>query len=76
MILGSVEERALRGYEMAGEEDVAAEGGEEGVELRRGGGCEGWECACYGWLLARASNGEMRNELAMFSARGSCAEGS
>ena len=48
VVLGSVEEGALRGYEVAGEEDVAAEGGEEGVQLGGGGWSEGWECACCG----------------------------
>ena len=35
-----VEEVALKAEEMGGEEDVGAEGREEGVEVRRGGGCE------------------------------------
>lgn len=48
MVLGSVEEGALRGYEMAGEEDVAAEGRKEGVQLGGGGWSEGWKCACGG----------------------------
>lgn len=76
MVLGAVEEGALCGYEMAGEKDVAAEGGEEGVELGGGGWGKGWECACCGRLLARGCRWGEGKDLTMFSARGSCAEGS
>lgn len=40
-----VDEVLLGAEEVGGEEDVGAEGGEEGVELGGGGGCEGGEGA-------------------------------
>ena len=39
----AVEEVALEFYEVGGEEDVGAEGGEEGVEVGGWGGGECWE---------------------------------
>lgn len=44
-VFGAVEEVALRGDEVGGEEDGGAEGGEEGVEGGGGGGCEGGDGA-------------------------------
>lgn len=41
-----VEEVVLGFYEVGGEEDVGAEGGEEGVEVGGGGGTEGREGTC------------------------------
>jgi len=38
-----VDEVLLGAEEVGGEEDVGAEGGEEGVEFGGGGGCEGGE---------------------------------
>ena len=44
-VFGAVEEAALGGHEVGGEEDLAAEGGEEGVEFRGGGWGEVWKGA-------------------------------
>lgn len=45
VVLLLVDERLLRADEVGGEEDVAAPGGENGVEVGGGGRCEGGERA-------------------------------
>lgn len=63
-----VDEVLLRAEEVCWEEDVGAEGGEEGVEVGGGGGAEGRECACYFreegellvWFLSRFVGGNKR----------------
>lgn len=45
VVLLFVDERLLRAHEVRGEEDVAAPGGEDGVEGGGGGRCEGGEGA-------------------------------
>lgn len=48
VVFGAVEQGALRVDEVRGQEDVGAEGVEEGVEFGGGGRVEGWEGACGG----------------------------
>lgn len=48
VVFFGVEEGALGVDEVGGEEDVGAEGGEEGVEVWGRGGREGWEGAWWG----------------------------
>ena len=73
VVLGAVEEGALRSYEMAGEEDVAAEGGEKGVQLGGGGGGEGWECAYRGLFLAGGcQRGDWKGAYHVFGERELC----
>lgn len=43
VVLFAVDEGALEGHEVGGEEDVGAEGGEESVEVGGRGGGECWE---------------------------------
>ena len=45
VVFGTVEEGALRGYEVGREEDVGAESGEESIEFGGAGWREGWEGA-------------------------------
>lgn len=47
MVFLFVEEVSLQLYEVGGEEDVGAEGGEDGVEDWGGGGVEFWESAVF-----------------------------
>ena len=47
MILLFVEEVTLELYEMRGEEDVVAKGGENVIEDGRRSRCEGWEGAVF-----------------------------
>ena len=47
MILLFVEEVPLELYEVRGEEDVVAEGGEDVIEVGGGGRYEGWEGAVF-----------------------------
>lgn len=54
-VFGAVEEGALGVDEVRGEENVGAEGGEEGVEFGGGGGVEGGEGACAGELLEQGT---------------------
>ncbi len=51
-VFGAVEEGALGVDEVRGEEDVGAEGGEEGVEFGGGGREEGGEGACAGGVVS------------------------
>lgn len=55
-----VEEFALREDEVGGEEDVGAEGGEEGVEGGGGGGVEDGQGTWKRVLVARFVNGTGR----------------
>ncbi len=55
MILLFVEQVTLELYEVGGEEDVLAEGGENVIEDGGGGRCEGWEGAVF---TAGGSRGE------------------
>lgn len=48
MVAFAVDEVAVTLEEVRGDEDLAAEGGEEGVEFRGGGRGEGWEGAWLG----------------------------
>ena len=45
VVLFAVDEVLLEFEEVGGEEDVGAEGAEEGVKGRGVGGCEGCDCA-------------------------------
>ena len=47
MVLFFVEEVPLQLYEVGGEENVVAEGGEDLIEVGRGGCYEGWEGAVF-----------------------------
>ena len=49
MVPFAVDEVAVAFEEVGGDEDLVAEGGEEGVEVGGGGWGEGWEGAWFGW---------------------------
>ena len=53
MVLLAVEESVLRFDQVCGQEDVASEGGEEGVEFGGGGELEAWNWAW--WVLVLVS---------------------
>ena len=58
MVAFAVDEVAVAFEEVGGDEDLGAEGGEEGVEFGGGGRGEGWEGACALEELVKVSGCE------------------